>query len=182
MATCYAVLLFLCRGMVCPSPSCFSSPTKFQMIWIFCRRWPINLSGAWTIIFFTNSLTIVGVSSVIPTYFRTTASVSSFCSRYIVLIDTLENPVKFRHPLFCLDFQIITPHAGHILDDNRFDLSHFCEAYHPIPARPVESHSRNAVVNEKGWIGKSVVCRILQKDFLLVGYAVALPVERVLLT
>ena len=66
MAHCYAVLLFLCRSMVCLSSSCFNSPTKFQIIWIFCRRWPLDLSGAWTIIFFTNSLTIVGVGKGYP--------------------------------------------------------------------------------------------------------------------
>lgn len=74
MAFYYAVLFFLCRSMICLSSSCFSSPTKFQTIWIFCRRWPLDLSGAWTIIIFTNSPAIVGVSSVIPIYLRMTAA------------------------------------------------------------------------------------------------------------
>ena len=79
------------------------------------------------------------------------------------------------------DFQIIPPHAGHILDDNRFDLSRFRKAYHLIPAGSVERYPRYAVVNEKSWIWKAIVLCILQKDFLLVGYAVALSVQSVLL-
>ncbi len=60
--------------MVCLSSSCSSSPIKFQTISIFCLRCPLDLSGAWTMIFFTNSLTIVGVNSRIPTYLRITAA------------------------------------------------------------------------------------------------------------
>ena len=65
------------------------------------------------------------------------------------------------------DFQIIPPHAGHILNDNRFDLSRFCKAYHLIPAGPIESYPRNTVVDEKGWVGKTVVLCVLEQDFLL---------------
>ena len=36
------------------------------------------------------------------------------------------------------DFQIIPPHAGHILDDNRLDLSRFRKTYHLIPAGSIE--------------------------------------------
>lgn len=74
IAVCYAVLLFLCRSMVCLFSSCSSSPIKFHTICIFCLRCPLDLSGAWTMIFFTNSLTIVGVSSRIPTYLRIIAA------------------------------------------------------------------------------------------------------------
>ena len=35
-------------------------------------------------------------------------------------------------------FQIVAPHTGHILDDNRLDLSHFRKAYHLVPAWPIE--------------------------------------------
>lgn len=35
-------------------------------------------------------------------------------------------------------FQIVPPHAGHILDDNRFDLSCFGQPDHLIPTGPVE--------------------------------------------
>ena len=65
------------------------------------------------------------------------------------------------------DFQIVPPHAGHILDDNRFDLSCFRKAYHLIPAGPIESYPRYAVVYEKGWVGKTVILCILEQDFLL---------------
>lgn len=74
IAVCYAVLLFLCRSMVCLFSSCSSSPIKFQTISIRCLRCPVDLSGAWTMIFFTNSLTIVGVNSRIPTYLRIMAA------------------------------------------------------------------------------------------------------------
>ena len=80
------------------------------------------------------------------------------------------------------DFQIIPPHAGHILDDNRFDLSRFRKPYHLIPAGSIESYPRNAIVNEKSWIWKAIVLCILQKDFLLIDNAVTVPVKRVLLT
>ena len=79
------------------------------------------------------------------------------------------------------DFQIIPPHAGHILDDNGFDLSRFCKPYHLIPTGPIERYPRNAVINEKSWIWKTIVLCVLQKDFLLVCYAVALSVQSVLL-
>ena len=46
----------------------------------------------------------------------------------------------------------------------------------------IKNYPGNAVVNEKGWIWKAIVLCILQKDFLLVGYAVALTVQSVLLT
>ena len=42
MAFRYAVLLFLCRSMVCLSSSCFSSPIKFHTISIFCLRCPLQ--------------------------------------------------------------------------------------------------------------------------------------------
>ena len=64
----------------------------------------------------------------------------------------------------------IPPHAGHILDDNRLDFSHFRKAYHLIPAGSVESYPGNTVVNKKGWVGETVVCCVLQKDFLLDVY------------
>ena len=59
------------------------------------------------------------------------------------------------------DFQIITPHAGHIFDDNRLDLSGFRKLYHFIPTRSVKRNARNAVVNEKCRIRKTVVCCVL---------------------
>ena len=65
------------------------------------------------------------------------------------------------------DFQIIPSHAGHILDDNGFDLSRFRKTYHLIPAGSIESYPGNAVINEKGWIWKAIVLCILQKDFFL---------------
>lgn len=49
--------------MVCASSSCSNSPMKFYTSGIFWRRRPLDLSGAWTIIFFANLLTMVGVSS-----------------------------------------------------------------------------------------------------------------------
>jgi len=80
------------------------------------------------------------------------------------------------------DFQIITPHAGHILDDNRFDLSRFRKPYHFIPAGSIESYAGNAVVNEKSRVRETVVLCILQKDFFLIDNAVTVPIKRVLLT
>lgn len=59
------------------------------------------------------------------------------------------------------DFQIVPPHAGHIFDDNHFDLSRFRKAYHLIPAGAIERNARNAVVDEKGWIRKVIVLCIL---------------------
>ena len=78
-------------------------------------------------------------------------------------------------------FQIVPAHAGHILNDDGFDLSCFDQPDHLIPARTVKGHPGNAVVDEKRGIGETVVSRVLQEDFLLIGYAVALAVQRVLL-
>ena len=80
------------------------------------------------------------------------------------------------------DFQIIPPHAGHILDDNRFDLSRFRKPYHLIPTGSVESYAGYAVVNEKSRVREPVILCILQKDFFLIDNAVAVPVKCVLLT
>ena len=65
------------------------------------------------------------------------------------------------------DFQIIAPHTGHIFDDNCLDLSGFCKAYHLIPAGSVKRNARNAVVNEKCEIWKSVVCCVLEQNLFL---------------
>lgn len=80
------------------------------------------------------------------------------------------------------DFQIIPPHAGHILDDNRLDLSRFRKTYHLIPAGSIESYPRYAVINEKSRVRETVILCILQKDFFLIDNAVTVPVKRVLLT
>ncbi len=40
------------------------SPTKLKTISTFCTRFPSTFSGAWTMIFLINSLTIAGMSSV----------------------------------------------------------------------------------------------------------------------
>lgn len=64
-------------------------------------------------------------------------------------------------------FQIVPPHAGHILDNDSSDLSRLGQLDHLIPARTVKRHPGNAVINEKRRIGETVVSRILQKDFLL---------------
>ena len=79
--------LFLFIGFflfVCGSVGKWISPTKLKTISTFWKRLPSIFSGAWTMIFFTNSLTIVGVNSVIPTYLRIMAAKLSksllFCS------------------------------------------------------------------------------------------------------
>lgn len=64
-------------------------------------------------------------------------------------------------------FQIVAPYAGHILDDNRFDLSRFRKPYHLIPTGSVESYAGYAVVNEKSRVREPVILCILQKDFFL---------------
>ena len=78
-------------------------------------------------------------------------------------------------------FQIVPAHAGHILDYDGCDLSHLGQPDHLIPARTVKRHPGNTIVNEKRGIGETVVSRVLQKDFLLIGNAVALAVQRILL-
>ena len=78
-------------------------------------------------------------------------------------------------------FQIVATHAGHILDNDSSNLPCFGQPDHLIPARTVKRHPGNAVVDEKRGIGETVVSRVLQKDFLLIGYAVALAVQRILL-
>ena len=67
----------------------------------------------------------------------------------------------------CGYFQIVAPYAGHILDDNRFDLSRFRKPYHLIPTGSVESYAGYAVVNEKSRVREPVILCILQKDFFL---------------
>lgn len=64
-------------------------------------------------------------------------------------------------------FQIVTTHAGHILDNDGSDLSRLGQLDHLIPARTAKRHPGNAVVDKKRRIGETVVSRVLQKDFLL---------------
>ena len=78
-------------------------------------------------------------------------------------------------------FQIVPAHTGHILDNDGSDLSRLGQPDHLIPARTVKRHPGNAVVDEKGEIGKAAIGCELHKDFLLIGYAVALAVQRILL-
>ncbi len=53
----------------------------------FCTRFPSIFSGAWTMIFLINSLTIAGVSSFIPTYLRIIAVVKKIGqTTYIVRV------------------------------------------------------------------------------------------------
>ena len=93
--------------MVCPSSSYSSFLIKFQIISIFCLRCPLDLSGAWTTIFWTNELKIASVNSRIPTYLR-------------IIAAKLSKPILLY--LVGTAFQIIVPQAGHILDDNDFDF------------------------------------------------------------
>ena len=65
---------FSMHSIVCLSSSCSSFPIKFQIISIFCLLCPLDFSGARIMIFFTNSLTIICVSSRIPTYLRITVA------------------------------------------------------------------------------------------------------------
>ena len=78
-------------------------------------------------------------------------------------------------------FQIVTTHAGHILDNDGSNLSCFGQPDHLIPARTVKRHPGHTIVNEERWIRETVVGCVLQKNFLLIGYAVALAVQRILL-
>ena len=66
------------------------SPTKLKTISTFCTRFPSTFSGAWTMIFLINSLTIAGVSSFIPTYLRIIAaklskSLHGYCGKQPVV-------------------------------------------------------------------------------------------------
>ena len=74
----------------------------------------------------------------------------AFVAVYTVVDCDIAN-ITLREEALCIvaDFQIVTPHARHILDDNRRDFSGFRKAYHFIPTGAVKSHTRNAVVNEK---------------------------------
>ena len=78
-------------------------------------------------------------------------------------------------------FQVIPSHAGHIFDNNGLDFPRFCKAYHLIPTGSIESYTGNAVINEKCGIGKMIVRCVFEQDFLLIGNAVALAVQRILL-
>lgn len=78
-------------------------------------------------------------------------------------------------------FQVIPPHAGHIFDNNGLDFPRFCKAYHLIPTGSIESDTGNTVINEKCGIGKMIVRCVFEQDFLLIGNAVALAVQRILL-
>ncbi len=65
------------------------------------------------------------------------------------------------------NFQIIASHTGHIFNDNRLDLSGFCKPYHLIPTGSIKRNARNAVVNEKCGIEKSIVSCILKQNLFL---------------
>ena len=64
-------------------------------------------------------------------------------------------------------FQIVTTHAGHILDNDSSDLSRLGQPDHLIPARTVKRYPGHTIVNEKRGIEETVVSCVLQKDFLL---------------
>lgn len=77
------------------------SLTKLKTISTFCARFPPTFSGAWTMIFLINSLTIASVSSFIPTYLRIIAVKLSksllFCYPLLRLSDF---PLPALHFLF----------------------------------------------------------------------------------
>lgn len=54
---------------------------------------------------------------------------------------------------------------GHILDDNRFDLSRFRKPYHLIPTGSVESYAGYAVVNEKVGLGNPLSSAYCKRIF-----------------
>lgn len=64
-------------------------------------------------------------------------------------------------------FQIVTTHAGHILDNDGSDLSRLGQPDHLIPARTVKRYPGHTIVSEKRGIEETVVSCVLQKDFLL---------------
>ena len=55
------------------------------------------------------------------------------------------------------DFQIITPQAGHILDNDCRHVSGFNLCNHTVKIRSVKSYTGNAVINEKYRICKAVI-------------------------
>lgn len=63
------------------------------------------------------------------------------------------------------DFQIIAPHAGHILDDNRLNCSSFRKAYHLIPAGAVESTPETPSSIKNVGFGKPLSCAYLSRIF-----------------
>lgn len=62
-------------------------------------------------------------------------------------------------------FQIVPPHAGHVLDNDGFDLSCLGQPDHFIPAWTVKRHPGNAVVDENRGIGETAVSCVFQKGF-----------------
>ena len=67
--------------------------------------------------------------------------------------------ISFNEKDFCIiaDFQIITPQAGHILDNDCRHISGFNLCNHAVKIRSVKSYTRNAVINEKYRICKAVI-------------------------
>ena len=106
----------------------------------------------------------------------------SFIAVHNVIDGDIPN-VTFRKETFGIvaDFQIVPSHAGHIFDNDGFDFSGLGQTNHFIPARPIKRHPGHSIINEKCRIGETIIGCILQKDFLLIGNAVALAIQRVLL-
>ena len=72
----------------------------------------------------------------------------AFCTVYTVIDCDIAN-ISFNEKDFCIvtDFQIVTPQAGHILDNDCRHISGFNLCNHAVKIRAVKSHTGNAVIN-----------------------------------
>ena len=59
------------------------------------------------------------------------------------------------------NFQIVTPQAAHVLDDDRLHVARLDLLHHGGEAGSVETSSRNTVISKMGWIRKTIPAGIV---------------------